>query len=75
VAERTFALQHIKVSLPVHHSQMQFSVQSHEQQSLVTLRWELNFLDSAMEAQMKPMIDGAAQMTLTQLKALVEKEQ
>lgn len=74
-AERKYTLQHVKVPLPVSYSQMQFSVYPHEQQSLVTLSWELNFLDSAAEAQLKPMIDGSAQMTLAQLKTLVEEEQ
>jgi hypothetical protein len=73
--ERKYTLRHIKVPLPVSYSQMQFSVDTHEQQSLVTLRWELSFLDSAAEAQLKPMIDGSAQMTLEQFKMLVEKEQ
>lgn len=73
-AERKYTLQHMKVPLPVSYSQMQFSVHPHEQHSLVTLRWELNFLDSAAEAQLKPMIDGSAQMTLAQFKFLVEKE-
>jgi hypothetical protein len=72
--ERKYTLQHIKVPLPVSSSQMQFSVHPHEQQSLVTLRWELSFLDAVIETQLKPMLDGSVQMTLTQFKTLVEKE-
>jgi hypothetical protein len=73
--ERTYTLQHIKVPLPVKHSQMQFSVQPHEQRALVTLRWDLTFVDLGMESQMRPMIDGSAKLTLEQLKALVEREE
>ena len=73
--ERTYTLQHIKVPLPVKHSQMQFSVQPHEQRALVMLRWELTFVDIGMESQMKPMIDGSAKLTLEQLKALVERQE
>jgi hypothetical protein len=74
-AERSYRLQHVKTPLPVSHSQMQFSVQSHAQNALVRLIWELSFFDAATEEQMQAMIDGAAKLTLEQLKALVEKEQ
>lgn len=73
--ERKYTLQHVKVPLPVSYSQMQFSVHPHEQQSLVTLRWELSFLDAAVETQLTPMLDRSAQMTLAQFKTLLEKEQ
>jgi hypothetical protein len=74
VQERTYSLRHIRVPLPVSQSQMRFSVQPHAQKSRVTLTWEFNFLDPAMQEQLQPMIDGSAKMTLEQLKTLVEKE-
>jgi hypothetical protein len=73
--KQSYTVQHIQTPLPVSHSQVQFSVEPRAQKSLVTMEWELNFLDPAVEAQMGLMIDGAAKMTLEQLKTLVEKEQ
>ena len=73
--EQTYRLQHVKIPLPVSQSHMQFSVQPQKQNTLVKLIWELSFLEPALEAQLKPMIDGSARMTLEQLKVIVEKEQ
>lgn len=71
---RRFTLRHVQVPLPVNNSQTTFSVQANGVASIVELIWELEPLDATAESQMTPMIEGAAQMTLENLRQRVEAQ-
>jgi hypothetical protein len=53
-------------------SQGKFTVEAEGTASVVVLEWEFEPLDPAQEAELVPMLDGAAKMTLENLRQRVE---
>lgn len=71
-AQRCYTFKHLQVPLPVKESQGKFSVEAEGAASLVVLEWEFEPLDPTQEAELTPMLDGAAKMTLENLRQRVE---
>lgn len=71
--QRSYTFKHLQVPLPVKRSQGKFTVEAEEgAASLVVMEWEFEPLDSAQEAELMPMLEGAAKMTLENLRQRVE---
>ena len=71
-AQRSYTFKHLQAPLPVKRSQGKFTVEAEGEASLVVLEWEFEPLDAAQEAELTPMLDGAAKMTLENLRQRVE---
>jgi hypothetical protein len=56
----------------VKRSQGKFTVEAEGAASVVVLEWEFEPLDPTQEAELAPMLDGAAKMTLENLRQRVE---
>ena len=70
--QRTYAFKHLQVPLPVKWSQGKFTVEPEGGASLVVMEWEFEPLDPAQAAELTPMLDGAAKLTLENLRQRVE---
>lgn len=68
-----FSFEHTQSPLPVKSSKGRFAVDGNDKQSTVSMSWELEFLDPAMEANLLPIIDGASKMTLSNIKQQTEQ--
>ena len=69
---RRYSFRHTQSPLPVTRSQGSFQVTADGAGSTVAMDWELEPLDEALEAQLTPMLDGAADMTLANLRRRAE---
>lgn len=70
--QRSYTFKHLQVPLPVKKSQGKFTVEAEGTASVVVLEWEFEPLDPTQEAELAPMLDGAAKMTLENLRQRVE---
>jgi ribosome-associated toxin RatA of RatAB toxin-antitoxin module len=70
--QRSYAFKHLQVPLPVKWSQGKFKIEAEEKDSLVVLEWEFEPMDPVQEAEVTPMLDSAAKMTLENLRQRVE---
>lgn len=70
--QRSYTFKHLQVPLPVKGSQGKFTVEAEGAASMVVLEWEFEPLDPTQEAELAPMLDGAAKMTLENLRQRVE---
>ncbi len=67
----SYRFEHVQSPLPVKVSQGGFSVLPAEKGAEVFMVWEVAFADPALATQMVPMLEGAAQMTLANLRQRV----
>jgi len=70
---RQFAWRHVKSPLPVEKSEGWYFVKEDGKTSIFEMVWDLEFLDTTLESQLNPMLQGAVQMTLENVKRLAEK--
>jgi hypothetical protein len=70
--QHSYVFKHLQVPLPVKRSQGKFTVEATGTASLVALEWEFEPLDPAQAAELRPMLDGAAKLTLENLRQRVE---
>lgn len=68
-AERlSYRFEHVQSPLPVSYSRGSFRIVPKGKVSEVWMEWEVAFDDPTLEQQMMPMLEGAARMTLENLK-------
>ncbi len=67
----SYHFEHTQSPLPVKVSRGRFSVLPAEKGAEVFMVWEVAFADPALATQMVPMLEGAAQMTLANLRQRV----
>lgn len=70
---RQYAWRHVKSPLPVKSSEGWYFVKPDGKASIFEMVWEVDFLDTALETQLAPNLEGAVQMTLENLRHLAEK--
>lgn len=69
---RQYSFRHVQVPLPVRDSRGSFHVRADGAASIAEMTWELEPLEVAAEPQLAAMIEGAAQMTLENLRQRAE---